>query len=114
MDPSGARFLPKVDLAHDDDDTRSRMSDIPLQLPASAQFSAEAGSDPVRNVFSLQPIPNQTGVNPWQLQNPAIQPQSVPAVLGPQETVQLVAQRAREPLHGQRETARRALLHQQG
>ena len=32
----------------------------------------------------------------------------------PQETVQLVTQRAREALNDQRETARRALLHQQG
>ena len=45
-----------------------------------------------------------------RLQNP----QSVFAVLGPQEAVQLVTQRAREALHDQRETARRAVLHQQG
>ena len=35
--------------------------------------------------FNALPTANQTGLNPWQLQNP----QSVPAVLGPQETVQL-------------------------
>ena len=36
------------------------------------------------------------------------------AVHGPQETVQLVTQQVREALHDQHETARRALLHQQG
>ena len=61
-----------------------------------------AGSEPVRHVHSLQPIPNQTGLDLWQLQNP----QSVPAALGPQEAVQLVTQRAREALHDQRETTR--------
>ena len=40
--------------------------------------------------------------------------QCVPAVLGPQEVIQLVTQRAREALHDQCETARRALLRQQG
>ena len=49
-----------------------------------------------------------TGKNHWQLQNP----QSFPAVLAPQEAVHLVTQRAQETLHDQRETARRALLHQ--
>ena len=68
----------------------------------------------MQNVHSLNPIPNQTGANPWQLQYPFTYPQSVPAVLGPQETVQLVTQRAREALNDQCETARRALLHQQG
>ena len=38
MDRSGARFVPMVDLTHDGDDTDSHMSDIPLQLPASAYF----------------------------------------------------------------------------
>ena len=45
---------------------------------------------------------------------PATYPQCVLAVLGPQEVVQLVTQRAQEALHDQRETARRALLRQQG
>ena len=36
------------------------------------------------------------------------------AVLGPQEAVQLFTQRVRGALYDQRETARRALLHQQG
>ena len=67
----------------------------------------------MRNVPSLHPIPSQTGVNSWQLQYPSTYPQGSPAVLGPQETVQLVTQRTREALNHQRETARRALLHQQ-
>ena len=53
-------------------------------------------------------------MNPWQLLYLCTHLQSVPAVLGPQETVQLVTQRAREALNDQREIARRALLHQQG
>ena len=35
MDMSG-RFVPTVDLTRDSDGTHSHMSDIPLQLPASA------------------------------------------------------------------------------
>ena len=50
-----------VDLTHDDDDTNSHMSDIPLQLLASANFPSnnsalvtfsQARSDPVQNVQS--------------------------------------------------------------
>ena len=98
MDASGASFVPMMDLTHDDDDTKSHMSDVPLQGPASAKFPSnisalvslsQAGSDPVRNVHSLQTIPNQTGVNPWQLHHPVAFPQSVPAVLGPQEAGQM-------------------------
>ena len=51
---------------------------------------------------------------PGQLQYPVANPQSVPADLEPQEAVPLVTRRAREALKDQRETARRALLHQQG
>ena len=40
--------------------------------------------------------------------------QGSPAVFGPHETVQSVTHRAREALNVQFETARRALLHQQG
>ena len=118
MDTSGAWFVPIVDVTHDDDDAHSHMSDIPLQRPASAHFPlntsalatlSPARSDAVRNVHGLQPRPNQTGLNPWHLQNP----QSVPAVLGPREAVGLVTQRAREALHDQCATVRRALLPQQ-
>ena len=116
MDMSG-RFVPMVDLTHDDDGTNVHMSEIPLQLPASAHASPynsavvtfpHAEGNLMRNVDSLHPVPNQTGVNPWQLQYPITYPQSVPAVLGPQEVVQL------EALNDLRETARHALLHQQG
>ena len=68
----------------------------------------------MRNVLSLHPIPSQTGGNPWQSQDPRTHRQSSPAALGPQETVQLVKQRAQKDLNVQRETARRAFLHQQG
>ena len=44
-----------------------------------------AGGDSMQNVHCLQPIPSETGVNPWQLKYPVTHPQSVPAVLGPQE-----------------------------
>ena len=84
------------------------MSDIPLQLPTGAHvpskssalvtFSQAAGGDPVPNAHRLQPIPHQTSVNPWQMLYPVTDPQSVPAVLGPQ-AVQLVTQRAGEPLN---------------
>ena len=42
-----------------------------------------AEGDSVRHVHTPQPIPNQTGLNAWQLKNP----HSAQAVLGPQETV---------------------------
>ena len=38
MGTSVARFVPKVALTHDDDDSNSHMSDIPLQLPACKFF----------------------------------------------------------------------------
>ena len=89
-------------------DTSSHVSDIPLQLPAGAHvpsnnsalvtFSQAAGSDPVPNVQSLQPIRHQISVNPWQILYPVTYPQSVPAVLGPQ-AVQLVTQQAGEALN---------------
>ena len=117
------RYIPIVGLTHDDDDANSHMSDIPLQFPSSAHFPSnnsalvmfsQAGGDPVQNVHSLQPIPNQTGVNPGQLQYHVTYAPSVLAVLGRQEAVLLVTQRARESQNDQRETARRALLHQTG
>ena len=49
-----------------------------------------------------------------QLQYPSTYTQGSPVFLGPQATVQLVTQRALEALSVQRETARRALLRQQG
>ena len=123
MDTSGARFVPIVNLTHDDDDTHSHLSDIPLQLPASAHFPwnnsavvtfSQVGSDSVQHVSCLQPIPSQTGGHPWQLQYPRIYRQGSFAVVGSQETVRMVTQRAREALYDQRETARRVLLCQQG
>ena len=69
-----------MDLTHDDDDTNPPMSGIPLPLPASAHISsnncalvtfAQAGGNPTPNVHSLQPIPNQTAANPWQVLYPA-------------------------------------------
>ena len=75
---------------------------------------SQAGCDSVQNVCSLHLIPNQTGVHPWQRQYPVTYPQGVPAVLGREESVQMITQRAREALNDQREKARRALLHPQG
>ena len=68
----------------------------------------------MQNVHGLQPIPNQTSGNRWQVQYPVTYPQRVFAALGTLEAVHLVTQRAREALNDQRETARRVLLHQQG
>ena len=65
----------------------------------------------------MQHVPTDTTSdrrNPWQLQYPNTYPQSAPAVLGPQEAIQLVTQRARGAMCARRETARRALLRQQG
>ena len=98
-----------------DEDTHSHMSDTPLQLPTSANVAtnnsasvtfSQAEGDFMRNVASLHPIPSQTGVNPWQIQYPSAFPHGSPAVLGPQETVQLVTQRAREALTVQGEALR--------
>ena len=112
------RFVPIVELTHNDEDTNSLMSDVPLQLPASAHSAmvtfSQVEGDFMRNIHSLQPIPNQTGVNRWQPQYPVTYPQSVLSALGPQEAVQLVKRRAREAWNDQRETFRRALLHEQG
>ena len=123
MDTSGARFVPIVDLTDDDGDTISHMSEIPLQLPTSANASsnnsalvtfAQAG-ERSRATRSLSPTDTKSDqCESFALMYPATYPQCVPAVLGPQEVVQLVTQRAREALHDQRETARRALLRQQG
>ena len=114
------RFVSILACTQDDEDKLSHVSDIPLQLSASAKVASinsasvtfsEAVGDFMRNVPSLHPIPSQTRVNPWQLQYPSEYLLSSPAVLAPQETVQLIAQRSRAALNVQRETARRALLH---
>ena len=49
MGTSGARFVPTVDSTHDDDDPNSHMSDIPLQLPASAIFALNDKSSTAGN-----------------------------------------------------------------
>ena len=118
---SGARFFPTVDMTRDDYDTNSHMSDIPFVFSRQCKMfhlttlhwyrSHVAEGDFMRNVPRLHPIPTQTGVNPSQ-QNHSSYLQGSPAVLGPQETVQVSPQRARDAVNVQRETARRALLHQ--
>ena len=40
MAESGARFVPVADLTHDDDDSHSHMSDIPLQLCAGGNAAS--------------------------------------------------------------------------
>ena len=58
LDMAG-RFVPVVDLTHDDEDKYSHMSDIPLQLPASANVppddQASVTLSFMRNVPSLHP-----------------------------------------------------------
>ena len=87
-------------LTQDDETGNAHMSDIPLQLPASANAASNSVlvtfSHDERNVPSLHPIPSQTGVQPWQLQYPSTYPQ------------------VQQALNVQRETARRGSLHQQG
>ena len=87
MDTSGARFM-TTDILH--------ITDIPWQLPASASVFRRTNSALV-TLSSGQPYP-------------ATYPRSVLAVLGLQEAVQLVTQRAREAQNDPRETARRATL----
>ena len=74
------RFVPTVDLTQQDVDRKSHVSDIPLQLPTSANVASnnsvlvtfsQAEGDLMRNVRSLHPIPSQSGVNPWQSQYPS-------------------------------------------
>ena len=95
-------FVPIVDFTQNDEDGNSHMSDIPLQLPARANVASDnsalvtispAEGDLMRNVPSLHPTTSQTGSIPRQLQCPSTYPQGSPAVLGPQESLQLVTQR---------------------
>ena len=44
MDTSGARFVPMVAFTHNDDGTNSHKSDIPLQLPASANVPSNTSA----------------------------------------------------------------------
>ena len=147
MDTSGARLVPPVDLTRDDDDTNSRMSDIPLQLPAGAVSNryhirqdwilgnytisfhllkvyfplnnsalvtlSQAGRRRVKCSQTLTDTKSDR-IESLAILNPVPSLQSVFAALGPQEAFQLLAQRAWEALHDQRETARRAPLRQQG
>ena len=66
LDMAG-RFVPVVDLTHDDEDKYSHMSNIPLQLPASANVpsnnQASVTLSFMRNVPSPPPDTSQTGVN---------------------------------------------------
>ena len=72
---------------------------------------AQAGGNPMPNVHSLQPIPNQTAANPWQVLHPATYTFQF---LDLQKLFNCVAQRERDALYVQRETVRHALPHQQG
>ena len=63
------RFVPRVDITRDREDTNSHMSDFLLQLPASASVSynnsalatlSQAQGDRMRNVPSLHLISSQT------------------------------------------------------
>ena len=99
MDTSGAKFVPIVDLTHDEDDTISHMSDIPLQLPASAKCFVSQFC--IGNVLtswrttSCKNVQSPTDTKSDRNESLAICSipvhilQSVPAVLGPQEAVQL-------------------------
>ena len=54
------RFVPIVDLTHDDEDENSHMSDIPLQLPESAGVASQ-------NSASVQ-----TDGEPWPSKYPLL------------------------------------------
>ena len=90
LDMAG-KFVSIENLRQDDEDRNCHMADVPLQIPASASVAlknsalvafSQAEDDFMRIVRSLQPIPSQTGVNPWQFQCPSKHPQGSPAVLG--------------------------------
>ena len=81
---------PLVDSTQDDEDGKSLMSDIPLQLPASASVAShhsalitfsQAEGDLMRNARSLHPFPSETRGIPWQSQYPITHPQRSPADL---------------------------------
>ena len=116
------KCVPKVDSTHDDDDTNSHMSAIPLQLPATANDSSNNSvlvtcSQAEGDLMRMFTVSNRHQIRRMQiLGNYSFlvhTPQRVPAVLETQETVHLVRQRAQEALNNHRETARRVLLHQQ-
>ena len=86
------RFVPTMDLTQDDEDRNSHVS---LQLAASANVAL--------NNAALVTFSRAEG-----------DPRGSRAVLGPQEIVEVVTHRAREALNDPRDTARRALFHQQG
>ena len=82
MHTSG-RCIPKVILTHDDDDTNSH---VRHHVSASRECKCfvkqfyignvlTSWSDPMQNGHSLQPIPNQTSANPWELQYSVTYPQ---------------------------------------
>ena len=94
-DMSG-RFVAIVDITHDDDEANSHMSDIPLQLLASAhvfiyQFClvtfSQAEGDLMRNVPSLHPMPRSDRRKHFA-STVSQYIQGSPAVLGLEETVQ--------------------------
>ena len=83
------------------------MTDILSKLPAIAYVSSNSSALVAECSKSLL-LPSQTGRNPWPSQYLCTKPRGSPAVLGTQETVQCIAQRAREARNG-----RRALPRQQ-
>ena len=106
-------FAPIVDLTHDDDDTNSHMSDIPFPSNSSALVTLSQAWARPRAKCSLSATDTKSDRSEsLAITAPVTYPQAVLSVLGPQEAVELVTPRAREDLNDQRETARRALLHQ--
>ena len=89
LDMAG-RVVPTVELTPTSRCSFQRVQMLHSNYAALVTFS-QAEND---FIPSFLPIPSQTRVNPWQLQYPSTYPQCSPAVLGPQETVQLVTQRA--------------------
>ena len=95
------RFDPMADLTPDNENANSQMSDIPLQLPANANVASnisalvtfsQAEGDPMWNVPSLHAVPSQTEKIRGNYSFPVYILKGSPAVLGHQETVQLVTQ----------------------
>ena len=97
---------------HGEEEKLFHMSGITLKLPASANVSSNnsaCGMFQVSIRYRVRPE-----VNPSQVQCPSTYLSVHQQFLDLKKLFQLVAQRAREDLNDQRESARRALRHRQG
>ena len=93
-------FFPRMNLTHDDNDTSSRLSDTRCSLTQGPKVAStncalvafsQAEGDPIWNVPSLHPKSSALASSQYV-------PSGSPAVLGSQEAVQWITQRAQEAI----------------